>query len=183
MTTHPLEQPLLARPERPWWVLPVLLLALLVLGLLAYGLWASDRTQVVNGPVPAFTLQTFEGESLSIADLQGKPVIINFWASWCRECDKEMRLLQATHERYAGDIVFLGVDHIDTEAKALAYLEQYGITYTNGPDLGGRIANQFNIKGVPETFFISREGTILGMHLGPLDEASLEGWLARLQSE
>ncbi len=162
---------------------PVLLVALLLVGVLGYGLWASDRTQVVDGPAPEFTLQTFEGEPVSLQSLRGQPVILNFWASWCRECDKEMRFLQQAHERYGDEIVFLGVDHVDTEAKARAYLQQYGITYRNGPDLGGRIANDFNIQGVPETFFIGKDGTIRGMHIGPLDPGALEGWLEQLRSE
>ncbi|MDQ4077625.1 MAG: TlpA family protein disulfide reductase [Chloroflexota bacterium] len=184
MTTQPLEKTFsTTRQSRPWWALPTILLSLVIVLLLAYGLWRNDRTQLVDGPVPEFTLHTFDGEEIAIGDLQGKPVIINFWASWCRECDKEMQLLQQTHERYGDEIVLLGVDHVDTEAKALAYLQQYGITYPNGPDLGGRIANAFNIKGVPETFFIGPDGTIRGMHLGPLDQAALAGWIAELQNE
>jgi cytochrome c biogenesis protein CcmG/thiol:disulfide interchange protein DsbE len=183
MATQILDQPTQAARSRPWWVIPSLVIAALVLALLAYGLWSSDRSQLVDGPAPEFTLQTFDGEQVALQELRGKPVIVNFWASWCRECDKEMRLLQRAHERYGDEIVLLGIDHIDTEPKALAYLEQYGITYTNGPDLGGRIASAFNIKGVPETFFIGADGTIRGMHLGPLDEADLSGWIAQLRSE
>ncbi|MGH2544986.1 MAG: TlpA family protein disulfide reductase [Ardenticatenaceae bacterium] len=183
MATYTLDQPTPVSRSRPWWVVPSLIIVLLVLGLLAYGLWSSDRSQLIDGPAPEFTLETFDGEQIASGDLRGKPVIVNFWASWCRECDKEMRLLQQAHERYGDEIVLLGVDHVDTEAKALAYLERYGITYTNGPDLGGRIASAFNIKGVPETFFIDEAGTIQGMHLGPLDEATLAGWIAELRNQ
>ena len=94
-----------------------------------------------------------------------------------------MALLEESAQRYQGEIVFLGIDYLDTEPKARAYLERFGITYPNGPDLGGRISNDFNIKGGPETFFIGRDGTIQGLKVGPLTQAELEGWIAQLRAE
>jgi cytochrome c biogenesis protein CcmG/thiol:disulfide interchange protein DsbE len=181
--TLDLEQPTRPAPGRPWWVAPTLLVALAVLALLAYAVFAQNRTQVVGGPAPDFTLQTFDGETVSLSELRGRPVVVNFWASWCPTCDEEMALLEATHQRYQGEVVFIGVDHVDTEAKARAYLEQYGITYQNGQDLGGRIADAFGLKGVPETFFIDENGTVIGMHTSVLSQAQLEGWIAMLRDE
>jgi cytochrome c biogenesis protein CcmG, thiol:disulfide interchange protein DsbE len=186
MTTHPLERPLpqtQAAPQRPWWVAPALLVALSVLALLAYGLFNTNRAQVVGGPAPDFTLQTFDGETVSLSDLRGKPVVVNFWASWCLECDEEMALLEATHQKYKDEVVFIGVDYTDTDAKAREYLAQYGITYLNGPDLGSRISDDYRIQGVPETFFIDENGTVVGMHKAALNEVQLEGWLAMLRED
>lgn len=179
MTT--LDQPRpAAAPRRPWGLAAALVTVLAVVSLLAYALSARDRSQVLEGPAPDFTLQTFDGETVRLSDLRGTPVVLNFWASWCVECDKEMALLEASAQRHQGEVVFLGIDYLDTEPKARAYLEQYGITYPSGPDLGGRISNAYNIKGVPETFFIARDGTIQGLKIGPLTEAELEGWVGEL---
>ncbi|MBA3531690.1 MAG: TlpA family protein disulfide reductase [Ardenticatenales bacterium] len=182
MTTQTIDRPTLGT-QRPWWMLPALVVVLSVLGLLAYGLMARGRGQLVDGPAPDFTLQSFAGEPVTLSELRGQPVILNFWASWCRECDKEMRLLESSYQRYQDEIVFLGIDYIDTEDKARAYLEQYGITYPNGPDLGSRIANDYRIKGVPETFFIGKDGTVRGVHIGPLAQADLEAWIEQLRNE
>lgn len=181
MTT--VEQPITTSEGRPWWIVPALLTVFAVIALFTYALINRDRAQLISGSAPNFTMQSFEGESITLNDFKGTPVIINFWASWCLECDKEMALLQESAQRYQGEVVFLGIDYLDTEPKARAYLERFGITYPNGPDLGGRISNDFNIKGVPETFFIGKDGTIRGLKVGPLTQAELEGWIAQLRAE
>lgn len=168
------------RNARPWWIAPALLVVVAVIGLLGYGMVAKDRGQLVDGPLPDLTLTTFDGESVALSSFQGKPMIINFWASWCRECDKEMAMLQEAHERYGEEIVILGLAYTDDRDKSLAYLDQYGITYMNGPDLGARFSDTFRIRGVPESFFVDRDGILRGMQLGVLDGPTLDGWIARL---
>ncbi|MGH2543696.1 MAG: TlpA family protein disulfide reductase [Ardenticatenaceae bacterium] len=168
---------------RPWWVLPALSCALAVVALLAYGLVVSSRAQPAAGPAPDFTLQTFEDETIRLSDFRGTPVVINFWASWCLECKVEAPLLEATWRKYQGEVLFIGVDYVDTEPAALAYLEEFDITYPNGPDLGTKISDMYRIKGVPETFFIDRAGNLQGVKIGPLGEAELEGWIARISSQ
>lgn len=169
--------------RRVWWAIPVLVAVVALLGILGYALIAKDRTQVVSGPAPDFTLTTFEGEQVTLSAFQGKPVVINFWASWCVECDKEMAMLEAMHQRYGDEVVFIGIDYLDTEPKAREYLAQYGTSYINGQDLGGRISNDYNIKGVPETFFIAADGTIQGLKIGPLTESELQGWMDNLLAQ
>ncbi len=118
---------------------------------------------------PAFILTTFGNEEIDYADLAGKVIVINFWASWCKPCEQEAADLQTAWEEYApaGDVVFLGVDYVDTETEARAYLEKFGITYPNGPDLGTRISQSFRIQGVPETYFIDRTGQLTFVKKGP----------------
>lgn len=154
-----------------------------MIGLLAYALATRDRAQLIAGPAPDFTLQTFDGETIRLSELRGAPVILNFWASWCVECDKEMALLEQSAQRYEGKVHFLGVDYLDTEPKARAYLERFDITYPSGPDLGSRISNDFNIQGVPETFFIGKDGTIRGIKIGPISQSELDGWIAQLLAD
>ena len=148
-----------------------------VLGLL--GLVAFKLLQVQQGPVgigtqaPEFTLTTFNGEQIDLGDLQGKVVVLNFWASWCKPCEQEARELEQAYQRYTDEgVAFLGVDYVDTEKEALAYLDRFGITYPNGPDLGTRISQAYRIRGVPETYIIGPEGEIAVVKIGPY--ASLE---------
>ena len=165
---------------RPRWTLLALGAALAIVALLAYGLVLGNRTQVATGPAPDFTLVTFEGETLRLSDYRGTPVILNFWSSWCIPCRTEMPLLETTWQQYRDEIRFVGVAYVDTEAGALAFLETYGVTYPNGPDLGSQISDAYRIKGVPETFFIDRTGEVIGVKVGPLTPSELNGWMAQL---
>jgi cytochrome c biogenesis protein CcmG/thiol:disulfide interchange protein DsbE len=155
---------------------------LLLIGLLtlvALRLRTSQQGVLTSGePAPEFTLTTFDGQEIGLADLRGKVVVINFWASWCKPCEQEAEALQIAWEMYAGrgDVLFLGIDYVDTEAEALAYLERWKITYPNGPDLRTQISHTFRMRGVPETFIINQDGEIAFVKIGPftsLDEITL----------
>ncbi len=147
------------------------LLAILAVGLIR----AQEGTVQPGDKIPDFTLQLFEGyeyegrSEVSLSELRGKVVVINFWASWCKPCEQEAAELEATWRYYrdGGEVVFLGVDYVDTEPEARQYLKRFDITYPNGPDLGTRISQLFRIKGVPETYFIDRQGVLQYVQIGP----------------
>ncbi|HRW03519.1 MAG TPA: TlpA disulfide reductase family protein [Caldilineaceae bacterium] len=156
------------------WQLFVTVLPLIFIIFLAIAL----RWQIVSegraaGIAPDFEFITFSGETVRLADFRGKGVVVNFWASWCVPCRAEAPLLEATwrRERDRG-IVFIGVDYLDQEHAAKAYLAEFDITYPNGPDLQSQIARHYGISGVPETFFIGPDGTIVSMVIGPLTNAN-----------
>lgn len=143
---------------------------LILLVVLALGLLNTQQGPVGEGQhVPNFTLTTFDGQQYSLADLKGKVVVVNFWASWCKPCEQEAADMQAAWQFYEsrGDVIFLGVDYVDTEPQALSYLEKFQITYPNGPDLRTRISQAFRIRGVPETYFIDHEGKLAFKQIGP----------------
>jgi cytochrome c biogenesis protein CcmG/thiol:disulfide interchange protein DsbE len=152
-----------------------------VLGLLAYGVIAKADKPLGEGIAPDFTLSLFDGGQLSLSELRGQVVVINVWASWCPPCREEAPVLERAWRRYRDrGVTFVGVDYMDTEPAALAYLKEFGVTYPNGPDLGSHIARAYSVQGVPETFFITPEGEIAEVFVGPLNETRLAGILERL---
>lgn len=140
------------------------------------------RTQ--EGPVragqeaPEFTLTTFDGEVITPEDMEGKVVVLNFWASWCKPCESEAADLEAAWRMHQSrdDILFLGVDYVDTEPEARGYLEKFDITYPNGPDLRTSVSQAFRIRGVPETYIIGKDGVLVHSQIGPFNS------LAQIQS-
>jgi cytochrome c biogenesis protein CcmG, thiol:disulfide interchange protein DsbE len=146
-----------------------------LLGLLALGLMRSQQGPVsVGQTAPVFTLTTFDGDRIDLGDLHGKVVVINFWASWCKPCEQEAADLEAAWRQYepGGQVVFLGVDYVDTEPEARAYLSKFDITYPNGPDLGTRISQAYRIRGVPETYVVGPDGKLDFVKIGPFERLS-----------
>jgi cytochrome c biogenesis protein CcmG/thiol:disulfide interchange protein DsbE len=169
--TIPQESPA-ARTRPRWgrilvWAGVLALLAVMALGLLR----TQEGSKSVGDRVPNFTLTTFEGQQINLADLKGKVVLINFWASWCKPCEAEAADLEAAWRYYQprGDVVFLGIDWTDTDTAAKEYLEKFDITYTNGPDLGTRISQAFRTTGVPETYIVDRNGVLAYVKISPFE--------------
>jgi len=159
-------------------------LALLVLavlfGVMAYGLRPKTSTLLQGNPAPNFELTAFNGEfkdqHFALADMKGEVVVLNMWASWCVECEKEAAALEQGWRDYRErGVMFVGVDYLDTDTAGLAYLQRFGITYPNGPDIGSRIFQAYQSTGVPETFFIDRQGVIQYVQIGPLTQPQLYG--------
>jgi cytochrome c biogenesis protein CcmG/thiol:disulfide interchange protein DsbE len=145
------------------------------LGLLGWGVARAQRGQVQSGLAPDFSLTTFDNRHVSLKDLHGKVVVVNFWASWCQPCRQEAAYLEQTWRKYKDKgVVFIGVDYVDTEPSALAYIKEFDITYFNGPDLGTRISQAYAIKGVPETYYIDKKGALHGVKIGPLEKPELD---------
>jgi cytochrome c biogenesis protein CcmG, thiol:disulfide interchange protein DsbE len=134
------------------------------------GLLRTNQGPVVVGQnIKNFSLQTFDGKTINTADLQGKVIVINFWASWCKPCESEAAFMQNTWSYYepGKQVVYLGVDYVDTEPEAKASLVKFNISYPNGPDLGTRISQAFRIRGVPETYIVDQNGKLINIQIGP----------------
>jgi cytochrome c biogenesis protein CcmG/thiol:disulfide interchange protein DsbE len=159
-------------------------LVLGLLALLAWGLVQADSGPRASGPAPDFTLTDFDGRTMTLRSLRGQVVVVNFWASWCPPCREEAAYLEKTWRTYQDrGVVFIGVDWVDTEKEALAYIDEFDITYLNGPDVGTRIATAYRIQGVPETFFIDKAGQLRGVHIGPLYPPELDERIDELLAE
>jgi cytochrome c biogenesis protein CcmG/thiol:disulfide interchange protein DsbE len=144
-----------------WGRIAIWVAVALVLLFVALGLINAFATQPQEGRAPDFTLDTYSGETYTLSELRGQVVVVNFWASWCQPCASEAPALEATWQDYKDQgVVFLGVDYVDSEEKAQEYLEKYGVTYPNGPDLGTRISDAYRIRGVPETFIVNADGEV-----------------------
>ena len=129
----------------------------------------NQSEQRAAGEAPPFTFTTFQGETIALEDLRGQGVVLNFWASWCNPCRDEAALLEATWRREKDNgIVFIGLDYLDQEPAAKAYLAEFDITYPSGPDLQSAAARRYGLKGVPETFFIDPQGNIQELVIGPI---------------
>ncbi len=184
LTTPPQEvAPPPSTAVRVWQYIFVGILVFFV-GLLAYQLWVTNTTeQRASGLAPDFTFTTFEGKTISLADLRGQGVVLNFWASWCDPCRDEADLLEQTWQREQGNgIVFIGLDYLDQEPAAKAYLAEFNVTYPSGPDLQSKAARRYGIKGVPETYFITPTGEVVETIIGPLtSQAQLDGLIEQIR--
>ena len=143
------------------------------------------RTGTVNKPAPAFTLQRLDGSGqVSLADLSGKVVVVNFFASWCLPCTQENPALVRVYERYrSSDVVMLGVNYQESHENGLAYVKRMGIAWTTVADDDGRVALSYGVFGPPETFFIGSDGVIAGRHIGPIDEETLVTAIEKLRGQ
>jgi cytochrome c biogenesis protein CcmG/thiol:disulfide interchange protein DsbE len=148
-----------------------------LLALLAYGFFRDARyipSPIVGRAAPPFTLTLFNGEKLGLVDLRGKVVFVNFWASWCPPCIAEAKELEATWQELKDrDVVFLGVQIQDAEANGRAFVKEFNISYPNGLDAAGRIAIDYGVWGIPESFFVDPDGRVTYKHVGGVGAATV----------
>lgn len=154
-------------------MLLILVPALVFVALLGVATFGRGSAPTPGDIVPGFTAELLGGGRLDFDELRGKPVVMNFWASWCIPCKDEAPLLRDAHERYGDRVTFLGVDIRDAESEALAFVERYGLDYTHVRDEDLSIYSDYGLTGQPETFFIDQDGVLVEHVPGPLDEAGL----------
>ena len=160
------------------WAIPAAVVPVLML--LAYGFKTNPReipSPLLDRPAAAFTVTTFAGSPLSLESLRGKVVMLNFWASWCRPaCYEEAPALERTWREYKDKgVVVVGIDIQDRDEAARTFLAEFGHSFPNAPDPAGRVAVDYGVYGVPETFFIDRKGRVRFKQVGALtDELARE---------
>jgi cytochrome c biogenesis protein CcmG/thiol:disulfide interchange protein DsbE len=190
-TPTPAEEPAPAQ-KKSIRLTTVLLWAAIIglLALLGWGLVNVNASRPEAGSqAPDFTVEFFNGyewegrPTATLQDMAGKVVVLNFWASWCVECRYETDALEQAWQRYKDDAVFLGVAYADVEPNSLAYMKEFGVTFPHAPDLGTDISQTYEITGVPETFFIGKDGTIAHVQIGPLNEATLDSIIGELLAQ
>ena len=148
-------------------------------GVLAWGTIraAGEPRSVVGAHAPDVTLATADGHRFRLASLQGHPVVVNFWASWCGPCHDEQPALNYAASRHPGSY-FLGVDIKDSEPAARAFVADERVGYPTGPAPGA--AEAFGVSSPPETFFINSRGVVVARYLGRIDDATLALYMTRI---
>ena len=162
---------------------------LIVLALLVLGVSRHDRSAAVSDAlargetpaVPVITMPGFTGPPLSLQQLRGHPVVLNFWASWCVPCRSEAPKLESVWREFRPrGLVVVGVDTQDLMTPARAFLAEYKLTFPAVRDPDGSVARRFGATGVPETFFISADGRVLGKFPG--EQEDLATWRAAVEA-
>jgi cytochrome c biogenesis protein CcmG/thiol:disulfide interchange protein DsbE len=165
------------------WLVPLSVVP--VLALLAYGFTTNPRdipSPLVGRPASPFTLTGFDGAPVDLGALRGKVVVVNFWASWCNPaCYDEAPVLERAWQTYrARGVVVVGIDMQDTPEAARAFIDRFRLTFVNAPDPHGKVAVEYGVYGVPETFFVARDGTIRAKHVGALTDETVRAKVEQL---
>lgn len=127
----------------------------------------------VGYPAPDFTLATLDGGEFNLAAQRGTPLVVNFWATWCGPCEREIPTLQAASERYGDRMQIVGVDQGESAQAVQAFADQYGMTFAIPMDSDGAVGWAYNVQGLPTTFFIDAGGTIRRIWAGEMNSVTL----------
>jgi cytochrome c biogenesis protein CcmG/thiol:disulfide interchange protein DsbE len=154
----------------------IVLASVLVLSLL----WGLQHAALANPPVlgktaPRLAIKTSGGQQVRLWELQGKPVVVNFWASWCAPCVAELPVLSSAASNHP-DVAFVGVDNQDTTSGFLGFEQRHPHPYPAGPIVVGTYQS-YGVAGLPATFFIDARGVVAASFSGPLDHATLDHYL------
>ncbi len=155
------------------------LAAVVLMAALAWGLShpaGGPTTSVLGRPAPELVVQSLDGSRVSLSGLRGRPVVVNFWASWCVPCRQEEGVLKSAARRWAGSVAFLGVNIQDSPEAARAYQAAARYPYPVGPAQTGVPAG-YGVSAPPETFFVDRDGVVVARFLGPLDDRLIDRYL------
>lgn len=164
-------------------------------GMTAYNLWQSNQENPsdedwflrgalkVGEPAPNFTLTSLDGSQVRFGDIRGKPVILNFWASWCGPCRLEMPAIQARYDEHAPDLVVLAINIGEPADTARSFTEELGLTFPVLLDNDGVVQRDYVVNALPTTFFIDSRGYIKAQHVGLLTESLLDGYLSDIGAE
>jgi len=181
------------------------LAAVAFVALLAYGLTTKATNSTIDDalsrgesvPAPGFTLSSlaegrdagdawakaaFDGD-VSLSELRGTPLVLNFWASWCDPCRAEAKVLEKAWKQQSGsDVLFLGLDAQDAREDARDFIGQFGLTFPHVRDPGNDTQRAWGVTGLPETYFIGADGRVVGHVIGTVDEQQLADGIAAARS-
>ena len=159
--------------------------ALFVVAIIVVSLTTSSSSASPSAPAATgFTLPALgqTGQQVSLSQYAGKPVIVNFFASWCPPCQQETPLLASWYKQQHGHVVLLGLDENDTTANALKFTRAKGVTYPIGFDPNVHVALAYNVDGLPQTFFLNAQHHIVDHLLGAVTKAELAKGLRLMNS-
>ena len=164
-------------------MLKVMLLIMLISGLLMAGCaGGTSQNPWIGKPAPDFQFQSPDGQATSLSDLRGKPVLINFWATWCSPCVYEMPYIQQIYDEWQEKgLVLLAINIGESSSKVKGFLQSHGFSLPVLLDTEGKIAGQYGIRPIPTSFFIDKDGIIQDVKVGPFQStAEIESSLSKL---
>lgn len=172
--------------QKTWIIILAVLAAVLVAA--AAWLWigllnGSNTPEAQADPAPDFTVYTQDGQAVKLSDYKGKPLVLNFWASWCGPCKSEMPAFQAAYEELGGEVQFLMVNltsGYETMDTATAFLAESGYTFPVLFDTQRSGAAVYSVASIPATYFIDADGNIVASHIGAMSEATLRSYLDKI---
>jgi len=164
-------------------MLVITLVSVLTSGLMMAGCSPTSAQGVeVGNLAPDFQLQNLDGQTVSLGNLQGKPVLINFWATWCPPCRSEMPYIQEIYEAWADkELVVLAINIGESSSKAEEFRQSYNLSFTVLLDTKQDVAQRYNITGIPTTFFIDKDGIIQDKVIGAFqNKTQIENRLSKI---
>ena len=166
----------------PKGILAVLAIAVLVSGLVMAGCSGPAQGAQVGSRAPDFQLSNLDGQSISLSDLRGKTVLVNFWASWCSPCRAEMPFIQRLHEGWSdSELVILAVNAGEDFSTVKEFVDSFGLSFMVLLDTKGEVALDYNVRGIPATFFIDKDGIIRDIKFGTFSsKAEIERRLTKI---
>ena len=145
----------------------LMLVIVFTLGLGLAGCSSAETAPEVGKLAPDFQLSNLEGQSVSLSDFRGQPVLVNFWATWCGPCRYEMPFLQRIHEEQgANRLVVLGINLGESPGEVSEFMGEFGLTFTTLLDSGQDVALMYNVRSIPTTLLIDENGVIRDRKVG-----------------
>jgi peroxiredoxin len=145
---------------------------------------AAPPSALAGKPAPAFDLEKHDGGRISLASLKGDVVILTFWATWCAPCKVEMPTLEEAYNKHGGKgVTVVGVNFQQEKPQVKKFADANKITFPIAMDADGKMADAYNVPGLPTTFFIGMDGNLAGSHEGIVKPELLEEWISKLKAK
>jgi cytochrome c biogenesis protein CcmG/thiol:disulfide interchange protein DsbE len=135
---------------------------------------------ITGSSAPNFELLSISGEKVQLTQFLGKPVIVNFWASWCIPCKNEMPILEDMFEKRTPGIILLGINYEEPRELVRNFISELKISFPVLLDPDGKVSDQYYLRGYPTTYFIDSEGVLRAIHVGELKEADISNYLSMM---
>lgn len=171
---------------RQAWLQIMAVAAILSIGWMAYSrdTVPVDINTLATAPIPGalapdFTLTTLGGNQITLSELRGQPVIINFWATWCGPCRQETPHFQEFYEQHGEQVVMLGINQKESLTQINGFVEEFGMTYPVLLDENGSVYNDYQVFGLPTTWFVNPDGVLVSVAPGGITTAFLEDQFQR----